>query len=281
MKRISLSQLTTLRWDLNRDLDAAIERGLGGVGLWRPKVEDIGHDETLDLLQTTGLKPSSLSWAGGFTGSDGRRYNDAVDDAIEAVELAYRLGVETLVILPGGRNNHIRRHLHKTICQALVEVNSIAASWGVRLAIEPFHPGCGDEWSFLSDVRATLDVITSIGDENVGLTLDTYHLGMDDDLLLDLPEIIPHVQLVQLGDGRHSPLGEMNRCLLGDGRVPIPAILETLANCGYDRWIEIEVLGQDVELLGYDTVLDRSMRYLEQFRDLVEQVSPGSTREKS
>jgi len=281
MKRISLSQLTTLRWDLNRDLDAAIERGVGGVGLWRPKVEDIGIDETLDLLQTTGLKPSSLSWAGGFTGSDGRRYNDAVDDAIEAVELAYRLGAETLVILPGGRNNHIRRHLHKTICQALGEVNSIAAGWGVRLAIEPFHPGCGDEWSFLTDVRATLDVITSIGNENVGLALDTYHLGMDDDLLLDLPEIIPHVHLVQLGDGRHSPLGKMNRCLLGDGRVPIPAILETLATCGYDRWIEIEVLGQDVELLGYDAVIDRSMRYLEQFRDLVEQVSPGSTREKS
>lgn len=281
MKRISLSQLTTLRWDLDQDFQAAVERGIGGIGLWRPKVEDQGFDETAERLFTSGLRASSLSWAGGFTGSDGRPYNDAVDDAIEAVELAHKLGAETLVILPGGRNNHIRRHLHKTFRQALTEVNSIATTLGVRLAIEPFHPGCGDDWSFLQDLRGALDVVESIDDDNVGLVLDTYHLGMDADILSDLPDILPHLALVQLGDARCCPLEEMNRCLLGDGRIPIPAILETLADGGYDGWIEIEVLGQDVQNLAYGTVIDRTLDYLQAFRELVEQVSPGSTREKS
>jgi sugar phosphate isomerase/epimerase len=281
MKRISLSQLTTLRWDLEQDLEVAVERGIGGIGLWRPKVEDCGIDETVELLQSSGLKASSLSWAGGFTGSDGRRFADAVDDAIEAVRLASQLGAETLVILPGGRNNHIRRHLHKTICKALIEINSVALSHDVRLAIEPFHPGCGDDWSFIHDVRSTLDVLSSVLSSNVGLVLDTYHLGLDEDVLIGLSEIIPCLQLVQLGDSRHCPLGEMNRCLLGDGRLPIPAILEALAAGGYDRWIEIEVQGQDVEALTYGTVIDRSLSYLGRFRELVATTSPDSIREKS
>src|SRR5690606_7176865 len=140
----------------------------------------------------------------------------------------------------------------------------------VSLAIEPFHPGCGDEWSFLHDIQTTLDLVAAVGSDNIGLVLDTYHLGMDRDVLEWLPEVIEHLQLVQLGDSRHSPLGEMNRCLLGEGRVPIPAILETLQAGGYDRWIEIEVLGQDVEPLTYDAVLDHSLAYLNNFRDPVE-----------
>ncbi len=270
MKKIAISQLTTLRWSLEQDIQAALDRGIGGIGFWRPKLDDLGVDQTIERMLESGLRASSLSWVGGFTGSDGRRFADAVDDAIDAVEQASHLGAETLVVLVGGRNNHIRRHLHKTICQALMEVDAVASSLDVRLAIEPFHPGCGDEWSFIHDIRATLDIISAVASDNVGLVLDTYHLGMDEDVLTWLPEVIDSLQLVQLGDSRHCPLGEMNRCLLGEGRVPIPAILEQLAAGGYDRWIEIEVLGQDVEPLAYDLVLDHSLAYLDKFRDLVQ-----------
>jgi sugar phosphate isomerase/epimerase len=271
MKKIAISQLTTLRWSLEQDIAAAVQRGISGIGLWRPKIDDLGVEATTEHLLNSGLRVSSLSWAGGFTGSDGRRFSDAVDDAIDAIEHASVMGAETLVVLVGGRNNHIRRHLHKTICQALAEIDAVALAHDVCLAIEPFHPGCGDEWSFLHDVRATLDIIAAVGSNNIGLVLDTYHLGMDEDVLDWLPEVIEYLQLVQLGDSRHCPLGEMNRCLLGDGRVPIPSILESLAAGGYDRWIEIEVLGQDVEPLAYDMVLDHSLAYLDSFRDPVEQ----------
>jgi sugar phosphate isomerase/epimerase len=271
MKKIAISQLTTLRWNLQQDIEAAVGRGIGGLGLWRPKVDDFGVESTAESMFSSGLRASSLSWVGGFTGSDGRRFSDAVDDAIDAIQQADALGAETLIVLTGGRNNHIRRHLHKTICQALVEINAVALSHGVALAIEPFHPGCGDEWSFLHDIRATLDIVAAVGSDNIGLVLDTYHLGMDEDVLTWLPDVIAYLELVQVGDSRHCPLGEMNRCLLGEGQVPIPEILETLASGGYDRWLEIEVLGQDVEPLTYDTVLDHSLAYLNSFRDPVEQ----------
>ncbi len=271
MKQIAISQLTTLRWDLETEIVAANQRGLRGIGIWRPKVDDLGLDRTCELLFENRIAVSSLSWAGGFTGSDGRRFADAVEDALDAVHDAQVLGAETLVVIAGGRNNHIKGHLHNTLCDALAEINAAAIENEVKLAIEPFHPGCGDEWSFVSDVRSTLDVIAAVGSDNLGLVLDTYHLGLDSSVHQWLPGVIRYLQLVQLGDGRHSPLGEMNRCLLGNGSVPIPAILEMLAAGGYDSWIEVELLGADIESLEYDTILDHSLAYLKNFRDLVKQ----------
>lgn len=270
MRKVAVSQLTTLRWDLEQDIQAAADRGLGGIGIWRPKLEDHGLAATVDQLAAAGLTVSSLSWIGGFTGSDGRGFSDAIEDAIDAVQQAYQIGAETLVVLLGGRNNHIRRHLYRTACQALVEINAVAEARGVTLAIEPFHLGCGTEWSFINDIDGTLELIEAVGSDNLGLVLDTYHLGLDEDILLWLPEVISRLQLVQLGDGRQCPLGEMNRCLLGQGRVPIPEVLETLASGGYDGWLEIEVLGQDVGTSNYDAVLDHSVAYLQRYRDLVQ-----------
>lgn len=271
MKKIAFSQLTTLRWSLEQDIQAAAQRGIGGLGLWRPKLDEHGATALRRMLDDAGLAVSSLSWAGGFTGSDGRSFTEAVEDAIDAVEQASLVGAQTLVILAGGRNSHIRRHLQRTIRQALIEINAVALERQVQLAIEPIHPGCGEEWSFVHDLGATLDILAAVASHNVGIVLDTYHLGLDDHVLDHLPRIIDFLQLVQLGDSRHDPFGEMNRCLLGSGRVPIPQILEQLLQNGYEGWLEIEVLGQDVERLDYDTVLDHSLDYLDRLRDPVQQ----------
>jgi len=182
---------------------------------------------------------------------------------------AEMLGADTLVVLAGGRNNHIKRHLQKTLCGALREIAAVATEHHVKLALEPIHPGCGEEWSFVNDVRSTVDIIADVGSDQLGLVLDTYHLGFDEEMSRMLPDIIAYLNLVQLGDAKHSPLGEMNRCLLGEGNVPIHAILDTLAAGGYDGWIEVELLGADVERFEYETVLDHSVAYLKRFDDLV------------
>ncbi len=42
MKKIAISQLTTLRWDLEQEVQAAAQRGIKGLGIWRPKLDDHG-----------------------------------------------------------------------------------------------------------------------------------------------------------------------------------------------------------------------------------------------
>ncbi|TWT65234.1 sugar phosphate isomerase/epimerase family protein [Allorhodopirellula solitaria] len=264
MNTLAVNQLSTFRWDFETDAQAYADHGFGGIGLFRPKVEDFGIDRSVELLADLDLSVTSLSWAGGFTGSDGRGFNDAVRDAMSAVTDAANLRADTLIVLAGGRNNHIRRHARRTLCEALAKVSIIAEEFGVRIALEPFHPGCGHEWSFVNDLESTLQIIDMVGSPNLGIVLDTYHVGMDDDVLRWLPHACPHVHLLQLGDGRHSPLGEMNRCLLGEGCVPIESIVHTLLDHGYQGPIEAEVIGEDVEPLEYEMVLDHTRGFLDQ-----------------
>ena len=271
MTKFAISQLSTLRWGIEEDAQAYSERGFDGIGVYRPKLEDYGLDRAIELLAEFSLSVTSLSWVGGFTGSDGRAFDDAVEDAIQAVSDAANLRAETLVVLAGGRNNHIRNHARRTLCDALKQIVAVAEDYDVRISLEPIHPGCGEEWSFLNDLQSTLDIVERVNSPNLGLVLDTYHVGMDEEVVRWLPDVVPHLHLVQLGDARHSPLGEMNRCLLGQGCVPIESIMQTLVEQDFRGSIEIEVIGEDVESLSYDEVLDHARRFVDQMRDIVEQ----------
>lgn len=260
---LAISQLSTLRWSMQEDITAYAANGFNGIGIYRPKLEDCGLDRTIDLLDETNMSVTSLSWAGGFTGSDGRTVDDAVRDAIGAVHQAANLRAGTLIVLAGGRNNHIRSHARRTLCDALTEIASAAGEFGVSISLEPIHPGCGDEWCFVHDLRTALDIIETVGHDNLGLTLDTYHVGMDDDTFDWIPDILPHLQLVQFGDGRHSPTGEMNRCLLGEGCVAIERIFDRLKQTGYSGPMEVELIGEDVESLAYENVIENAKSFFD------------------
>ncbi|MGB7346205.1 MAG: sugar phosphate isomerase/epimerase family protein [Pirellulaceae bacterium] len=264
MNTLAISQLSTLRWSIQEDVQAYSQRGFTGIGIYRPKLEDFGVDRTVELLADHSLSVTSLSWVGGFTGSDGRAYEDAVADAINAVSDAANLRAETLIVLAGGRNNHIRNHARRTLCEALKIIAAVAEDYDVRISLEPIHPGCGDEWSFVNDLQSTLDIIESVNSPSLGMVLDTYHVGMDEEALRWLPDVLPYLHLVQLGDARHSPHGEMNRCLLGQGSVPIRSILQMLSDHQFKGPLEVELIGEDIELLSYDEVLDHTKEYVDE-----------------
>ncbi len=215
MNTLAISELSTLRWSLEEDVEAYSRRGFKGIGLYRPKLEDFGVDRA-----------------------------------------------NTLIVLAGGRNNHIRNHARRTLCDALREIAGVAEQYGVRMSLEPIHPGCGEEWSFVNDIQSTLDIIETVDSPTLGLVLDTYHVGMDEEVVRWLPDVVPHLHLVQLGDARHSPLGEMNRCLLGEGCVPLETILQTLREQRYDGPLEVELIGEDVEPFSYDELLDHTCEFI-------------------
>ncbi len=264
--KLSISQLTTLRWSIEEDVVAYRKHGFSAIGLWRPKLDELSIEETSVLLSSHGMKVSSLSWAGGFTGSDGRAHDEAVEDAIEAVRMASALNAETLIVLAGGHNNHIRGHAIRLLKYALEAIHEAASETAVAVAIEPIHPGCGDEWSFLGDLKLTMEVLDSVPRADIGLVLDAYHLAINANDAADLrwlESISSDIRLVQLGDARHTPLGEQNRCLLGDGRLPLEELIALLEQSGYDGYYEVELLGEDVEPMPYDEVLLHTRHYFE------------------
>ncbi|QDV26180.1 sugar phosphate isomerase/epimerase family protein [Aureliella helgolandensis] len=258
MLRLSVNELSTFRWTFEEDVLNYHAAGFEAIGVWRPKLADYGEEKGVELLREHGLRISSLHWVGGFTGSDGRSYRESMHDAFDTIQLAADIGAETVTVITGGRAGHTRNHAHNILRTALRHMAEAAQAVGVQLALEPMHVGCAYDWSFLNTIPECLDIIAGIDNPHLGIVFDCYHVAQDPAALMWLESIVPYVRLVQLGDARHAPLGEQNRCLLGHGRVPLANIVSTFQKNGYRGFYEIEVVGQDVEHLKYEQILGQS-----------------------
>ena len=266
MSRMAVSELSTYRWSFEEDVFRYKEHGYRAIGVWRPKLSDCGEAKGRELLVDHQLKVSSLSWAGGFTGSDGRTFRESIHDALDAIDVAAQLKADCLVVLAGSRSGHTRNHAKRLLSQALKVLAEAALAVGIQLAVEPMHMGCAHEFTFLTTIPDTLDVISEIGGSNCGIVFDCYHMAQDENAMEWLPSIVPFIRLVQLGDSKRAPMGEQNRCLLGEGNVPLAAIIQTIEQYGFEGYYEVELLGEDVEHYDYSEILSQSYKKCASYR---------------
>jgi sugar phosphate isomerase/epimerase len=126
------------------------------------------------------------------------------------------------------------------------------------------HPGCAAQFTFLTSLDDVLELIRAVGDEQVKMVFDTYHLGHDESILERISEIAQHVALVQLGDSRRPPDGEQNRCFLGEGTIPLKEIVQRLKTAGYEGFYDVELLGEEIETFDYESLIDHAKNAFQQ-----------------
>lgn len=258
MGRLAISEFTTFRWSFEEDVTNYRSADLTAIGVWRQKLADVGEQRGAKLLEESGLTVSSLQWAGGFTGSDGRSHADSIVDARGAIKTAAALGAKCLIVHSGARGSHTHKHARRLFRDALQKLLPLAEERGVTLAVEPMNGDCGGEFTFLNCFDETLTLIADCKSQALGIVLDTYHWGHEPLLFNRLPQLMPHLALVQLGDGRQPPRGETNRCPLGDGILPLRYLVQSLENAGYEGFYEVELMGEEIEVADYRELLVRS-----------------------
>lgn len=260
MASLSVSETTTFRWSFEEDVHRYHAAGIPAIGVWRQKLSDFGEEKGAELIADCGLQVSHLFWAGGFTGTDGRSYKASLDDAGEALRTASTLKTSCLIVYSGARGTHTFNHARRLFRDALKELVPLAKELGVYLGVEPMHPGCAGDFTFVTDLEEFFRLLDAVADEQVKLVFDIYHLGLLPDILSQIPRLAPHVILVQLGDAKRPPDGETNRCLLGEGVIPLKDIIQALRDAGYDGFFDVELIGEDVEHCDYPQLLDHAKK---------------------
>lgn len=261
--RLAINQLTTYSWSFEQDVSEYARIGASGIGIWRAKLTDYGVEKGADLIREHDLRVSSLHWAGGFTGSDGRSYGDSLRDASEALQVASQIDAPCVVVHSGARGGHTRNHARRLFLNALERLLPVAEEHNVALAIEPMHPGCAAEWTLLETLEQAAKLLGKLPSPHLQLVYDLYHFPTPNALL---PQLLPRLAVVQLGDAQRPPAGEQNRCPLGDGRLPLTELVGQLEQMGYTGFYEVELRGEDVEELSYEELLHRSV---DTFGDLI------------
>ena len=258
MAVLSLNETTTFRWSLEDDVAHYAAAGIEGIGVWRQKLSDCGLPRAKELLAQHNVQISHFFWAGGFTGSEGHSYDESIADTLHALRTSALLGAKCLIVCTGARAGHTFNHARRLVISALKQLLPLAEELGIVMAIEPMHPGCSAQCTFLNSLDDAMTVLTAVDSPHVKMVLDTYHLGHDENLAKRIPEIAPHIALVQLGDAKSPPKGEQNRCRLGEGVIPIRKIVCALRKAGYDGYFDVELLGEDVEAVDYHAILEHA-----------------------
>lgn len=264
MRQISVSQFTTCYWTFKEDLLRYQALGFDSVGLWRQKVDDFGHRDAIDLLYESKMNVSSLSWAGGFTGSDGRSYVEALEDAFDAIALASKLNAGSLIVHPGGRNKHTNSHAYRLLESALSRMVPIAEDYGVKLSIELIPGFVESPWTFVHSFAQIDQLLDLFPAEQLGLVLDLYHVGLNQPTLDRLEQFSDRIDLVQVADRTDTSNSEENRLLPGEGNVDIAAWISKLDSMNFNGPIELELHGSGVEGIDYFDRLDHSYDFMQQ-----------------
>jgi len=85
------------------------------VSVRRQQVMRLGQDRLQHMLSSSGIQIATIGYAGGFTGTLGRGYQQAVNDTRRAIVLAAELNARAVVVLPGARGGHTWNHADATI----------------------------------------------------------------------------------------------------------------------------------------------------------------------
>lgn len=247
LERFSINQMTVKQLSMPELVDVCQELGVRGVGLWREPVQSHGLEATAKLVRDAGLTVTTLCRGGFFTAIDPDERARALDDNRRAVDEAATLGTDTLVLVSGGlpAGSKDLRGARERIADALAELGPYAAERGVRLAIEPLHPMYASDRCVVSTLAQALDLAERFPAEQVGVTVDTYHIWWDD----TAPEQIARagaggrIHTFQLADWTTPlPEGVLNgRGQIGDGAVDMREWKGYVEAAGYTGPIEVEL----------------------------------------
>ena len=257
--RLSLNQATIKHASLDEALRVTRDGGYESIGLWREPVHDVGLDEAARRFADSGLRLSTYCRGGFFTMPEGPARRASIDDNRRGIDETATLAgvgapgstpVYVLVAggLPEGSTDVIGARA--LVAEALAELAPHAASAGVTLAIEPLHPMYASDRAVVSTLKQALDLAEPFDPSVVGVTVDTFHVWWD-------PEVLP--QLARAGaEGRiatyqvcdwKTPLPAdvlLGRHYPGDGVIDFAVLTEAVEATGYARDVEVEIFNQEI-----------------------------------
>ena len=174
------------------------------------------------------------------------------DDPVARVEVMCRsirglAAFEPLsfVCVTGPQGRLESAHARELVVDGLAEVARAAADVGAVLAIEPMHASIGGDYSLVTNIPDTVALLDDIGEPNMGIMFDVWHLWDTPDLLTHIAHHADRFVGVHVNDWREPTRSWCDRVLPGDGAADIAGILGALDEGGYRGWYELEVFSDD------------------------------------
>lgn len=241
--RIALNLATIKQASLEAALAIAEQVGYAGVGLWVDEIEQARQrrvtlrDIAADLAGR-GLEAAELCFVAGWMYADRPERQRALAAAKDAFRTAEFLTCGCVAACASTALGDLR-----TAAEDFAALCDRARPFGVRCALE-FIGGAEQ----VNDIQTASEIVRLAGRDNGGLLLDTFHFYKGGSSLAQLREVpAEQIFLVHLSDSLDLPRSELadrHRVFPGMGVAPLPEIIGTLHQRGYQGYYSLELFNE-------------------------------------
>lgn len=248
-RRLSIHQVTLLQQcSTPQFVDALTRNGVGCTSLWRDKTREYGVERTARLVAGNGIALSGYCWGGLITSPDRSEAANARDEVRRALDEAAAVKAPCLIFVAGGidpRDKNIAGARARAL-DGVAELIPHARSVGVKIALEPLHPMICATRSVLSTMKLANAWCDSLGAEDiVGIAVDTYALWWDPDVEAEIARAGKRICSFHVSDWLSDTQDlRLDRGMMGDGVIDIPALRRRVEAAGYDGYVEVEIFSQ-------------------------------------
>lgn len=256
----------SMRGTLIERLGAARKAGFSGIEFFYSDCVNSGLSmrEIRAAMDDLGLVAESLQPLRGFEGAAGDERQAATEDAKRIFAAACALGAPIVGVCASERLSAADVQAAVPELQALARM---ADGHGLKLGYEALS------WSTkICTLAQAWQVVELAGMDNLGIVIDAFHIGMRGEpvsLVADIP--LHKILMVQLSDTQLPaglPLMEVSRhhrCMPGDGRLPVAALMGILKARGYAGPLTLELFSDHYNQMPPDAVAARGIQSLREF----------------
>jgi len=268
LSRLCLHTITTKPWSIEEAAKHYSESGVKGITVWRDALKDRNIRQTGEMLRNHGLSVVSLCRGGFFHDTDPKKREAALDDNRRAIEEAFDLGTDKIVLVCGAHPAQSLEESRKQIHDSIAAIIPDAEAAGVKLAIEPLHPMYADTRSAINTISQANDMTEALNSQWVGVAVDVYHLWWDPNLEKEIARCGEnnHLFAFHICDWKSPTVDMLNdRGLMGEGCIPIRKIRSWVEATGFNGFIEVEIFSNIYWKMDQTEFLERIVKAYKEF----------------
>ncbi len=242
--KLSFTTLGCPDWDFMKILKNTRELGIDSIEIrgldGQMRAENISWFSEQNAVETKKIladhKVSICGFGTSVNFHDAQKRADAIVEGKEAITVCARMGIPYIRVFGDKLQGLDRDAVIKSVIDGISELCAYAKGTGVGVLLE-IH---GD-FNTLDAVLPVIEGVKASGADNFGILWDIEHSDKtyEDNYLEFYEPIKDYVKHVHVKDHKRDG-GQFNLCMIGEGDIPIPAILKTLKQNNYSGYLSLE-----------------------------------------
>jgi sugar phosphate isomerase/epimerase len=251
--RLDLCSINTAtlghREPLSRTIDRIARAGFGGIAPWRREVDEADVVQIARQIKALDLTVTGYCRSTYLPATTSAEFAANVEANRSALRDAATLGARCFVMVVGGlpAGGRDLTGARNQVTEGIAMLLETARDCGVPLALEPLHPVYVADRAVLNTIAQALEICERVDNDRsamIGVAVDVYHCWWDPTLTASIEaagragRLLAYHVCDWLRETRDVLL---DRGMMGDGVIDLPAVRQTIERAGYDGLIEVEI----------------------------------------